>query len=76
MAPVVDEMDFNLLSQINEHSKMLLQYRQNWMNYQKLRKLKIKRSNKKKMDEILEKKDVQQVVRQEILKKDNNNTLN
>jgi len=28
------------------------------------------------MDEILEKKDVQQVVRQEILKKDNNNTLN
>ena len=76
MAPVVDEMDFNLLSQINEHSKMLLQYRQNWMNYQKVRKLKIKRSNKKKMDEILEKKDVQQVVRQEILKKDNNNTLN
>lgn len=76
MAPVVDEMDYNLLSQINEHSKMLLQYRQNWMNYQKVRKLKIKRSNKKKMDEILEKKDVQQVVRQEILKKDNNNTLN
>lgn len=29
MAPVVDEMDYNLLSQINEHSKMLLQYRQN-----------------------------------------------
>lgn len=76
MAPVVDEMDYNLLSQINERSKMLLQYRQNWMNYQKVRKLKIKRSNKKKMDEILEKKDVQQVVRQEILKKDNNNTLN
>lgn len=76
MAPVVDEMDYNLLSQINEHSKMLLQYRQNRMNYQKVRKLKIKRSNKKKMDEILEKKDVQQVVRQEILKKDNNNTSN
>lgn len=29
MAPVVDEMDYNLLSQINERSKMLLQYRQN-----------------------------------------------